>query len=45
MKQNATVVRGPLPPGIKLEENVYVQMRDSIKIAVDVYRPEAEGRP
>jgi uncharacterized protein len=36
--------RGPLPPGIKLEENVLVTMRDGIKIAVDVYRPEAEGR-
>ncbi len=37
-------VRGPLAPGIKLDENVYVTMRDGVKIAVDVYRPEAEGR-
>ncbi len=33
-----------LPPGIKLEENVYVTMRDGIKIAADIYRPEKEGR-
>ena len=38
------MVRGPLPPGVKLEENVYVKMRDGVKLAVDVYRPEAEGR-
>ncbi len=37
-------IRPPLPPGMKLDENVYVTMRDGIKIAVDVYRPEAEGR-
>ncbi|MFC1867200.1 CocE/NonD family hydrolase [Thermodesulfobacteriota bacterium] len=37
-------VRGPLPPGVKLDENIYVTMRDGIKIVVDVYRPEAEGR-
>ncbi|MFC1868404.1 CocE/NonD family hydrolase [Thermodesulfobacteriota bacterium] len=37
-------VRGPLPPGVKLDENIYVTMRDGIKIAVDVYRPDAEGR-
>src|SRR3972149_5889098 len=44
MEQMAAVVRGPLPKGIKLEENVYVTMRDGIKIAVDVYRPQTEGR-
>lgn len=38
------VVRGPLPPGVKLDENVYVTMRDGIKLGVDIYRPEAEGR-
>lgn len=36
--------RPKLLPGIKLEENVYVTMRDGIKIAVDIYRPEAEAR-
>ena len=38
------IVRPNLLPGIKLDENVYVTMRDGIKIAVDVYRPETEGR-
>ena len=37
-------MRGPLPKGVKLEENVRVTMRDGIKLAVDVYRPEKEGR-
>jgi len=37
-------VRPALPLGVKLDENVYVTMRDGVKIAVDVYRPEAEGR-
>lgn len=32
------------PKGVKLEENVYVTMRDGVKIAVDVYLPETEGR-
>src|SRR4030042_1254848 len=44
MEKKYPTVRGPLAPGVKLEENVYVKMRDGIKIAVDVYRPEAEGR-
>ena len=33
-------VRGPLAKGIQLEENVYVAMRDGVRVAVDVYRPE-----
>ncbi len=37
-------LRGPLPAGVKLEENVYVTMRDGVKIALDIYYPEAEGR-
>jgi len=37
-------IRPPVPPGMKLDANVYVKMRDGIKIAVDVYRPEKEGR-
>ncbi len=44
MKQVYPIVRPPLPPGIKLDENVYVTMRDGIKIAVDIYCPETEGR-
>jgi uncharacterized protein len=44
MKKHLSTVRGPLPAGIKLDENVYVTMRDGVMIAVDVYRPEAEGR-
>src|SRR5208337_4453710 len=35
----------PVPvPGIKVDENVYVTMRDGIRLAVDVYRPEQDGR-
>lgn len=37
-------VRGPLTQGIKLEENIYVAMRDGIKMAVDVYRPDDNKR-
>lgn len=29
---------------VKLEKDVYVPMRDGIKLAVDVYRPEATGK-
>jgi len=38
------IARAPLPPGVKLDANVYVTMRDYVKIAVDIYRPEKEGR-
>lgn len=38
------VVRGPLPPGVILDENVYVKMRDGVKLAVDIYRPKEPGR-
>lgn len=44
MLTQISTVRGPLSPGIKLEDNVYVAMRDGVKLAVDVYCPEAEGR-
>lgn len=37
-------VRGPLPEGIILEENIRVTMRDGVQLAIDVYRPEKEGR-
>jgi putative CocE/NonD family hydrolase len=29
---------------MKVEKNVYVKMRDGIRIACDIYRPNAEGR-
>jgi predicted acyl esterase len=39
------IVKPALPPlGVKLDENVYVTMRDGIKVAVDIYRPEADGK-
>ena len=37
-------VSRPQLPGVKLDENVHVEMRDGIKLAVDIYRPEIEGR-
>jgi len=44
MKELYPIVRPKLPEGVRLDPNVYVTMRDGIKLAVDVYRPEAEGR-
>jgi uncharacterized protein len=44
MGKDYPTLRGPLPPGVKLEENVYVKMRDGVEIAIDIYRPEKEGR-
>ncbi|MFC1846202.1 CocE/NonD family hydrolase [Chloroflexota bacterium] len=44
MKKDYPTVRGPIASGIKLDENVYMTMRDGVKIAVDIFRPEAEGR-
>jgi uncharacterized protein len=39
------LVRSPRPPaGAVLDESVYVPMRDGIGLAVDVYRPERDGR-
>jgi len=29
---------------VKLEKDVYVKMRDGIRVAVDVYRPDAQGK-
>src|SRR5215475_314798 len=34
----------PLPAGVKLETNVLVPMRDGVRLAADVYRPEREGK-
>jgi len=44
VNSNYPIPRGPLAPGIRLDANVYVTMRDGVKIAIDIYRPEAEGR-
>lgn len=33
----------PVPAGVRLEKNVFVPMRDGIKIVVDIYRP-AKGK-
>jgi len=39
------LVRPPEPPaGARLDGNVYVSMRDGVRLAVDIYRPEKEGR-
>lgn len=34
------VYPNPVPEGVVLEKNLYATMRDGIKIAVDVYKPE-----
>jgi uncharacterized protein len=40
----AAYVRSPEPPpGCVLDEHVSVEMRDGIRLCVDVYRPEGEG--
>jgi predicted acyl esterase len=44
MRNIYSITRPTLPVGIKLDENEYVTMRDGVRIAVDVYRPEAKGR-
>jgi predicted acyl esterase len=44
MNKEVPMIKPLLPAGIKFEENIYVTMRDGIKIAVDIYRPEKEGR-
>lgn len=43
MEKGYPAVRGPLAVGVRLDENVYVNMRDGVKLAVDIYRPEADG--
>lgn len=38
-------LRSPVPPpGATLDENVYVTMRDGVRLSADVYRPQAGGR-
>lgn len=43
MKKSYPIAKPKTPLEVKLDENVYVSMRDGIKLAVDIYRPEAEG--
>jgi predicted acyl esterase len=46
MRTNAesVVYPAPVPPGIALERNVPVSMRDGVRLAVDVYKPaEMQG--
>jgi len=38
------VLRRLPPQGVKLDANVYVKMRDGVKVAVDIYSPVAKGR-
>ena len=38
------ITRQELPEGVRLLENVYLTMRDGVKVAIDVYLPENEGR-
>lgn len=47
MKQETfnIVYPDPLPRGVHLEKNVYIKMRDGIKIALDIYRPEQGKGP
>lgn len=38
------LVHPPAPPvGARLERSVYVEMRDGVRLAVDIYLPEKEG--
>ena len=38
------LVKAPAPAaGVRLIENVYVRMRDGVRLAVDIYMPEQEG--
>ncbi len=37
-------IQRPSMPGVKLDESVYVEMRDNTRVAVDVFRPEKAGR-
>jgi uncharacterized protein len=42
----AELVKAPpvAVPGIKVNANVYVTMRDGVRLAVDVYLPEQDGK-
>jgi putative CocE/NonD family hydrolase len=34
----------PIPAGVKVETNVLVPMRDGVRLAADIYRPDREGK-
>ncbi|OGA67295.1 MAG: hypothetical protein A3G81_25325 [Betaproteobacteria bacterium RIFCSPLOWO2_12_FULL_65_14] len=39
------LVMAPIPvPGVRVIENVYVTMRDGVRLAVDIYLPKTDGR-
>ena len=41
----AELVKAPPPlPGVRVIENVYVTMRDGVKLAVDIFLPEKDGK-
>jgi predicted acyl esterase len=42
--QRYPIVRGPLPPGVVLEEDVHVRMRDGVDLVMDLYHPKESGR-
>ncbi|MFH1650665.1 MAG: CocE/NonD family hydrolase [Chloroflexota bacterium] len=44
MANSCPVARAATPPGVRLEPNVMVPMRDGVKLAVDIYRPEKDGK-
>lgn len=43
-KTRNTVEVFPLPQGIRVNKDVFVEMRDGIKICINVYRPEKDGK-
>jgi hypothetical protein len=43
VRRSYPIEKAVLPKGVRLEQDVYVPMRDGVRLAVDVYRPEAEG--
>ena len=39
------MVKGSQPKyGIKTDKNIFVKMNDGVRIALDVYRPDAKGK-
>jgi predicted acyl esterase len=45
MASSQRVVKGPKPIyQIEGEKDVYITMRDGVRLAVDIFRPDAEGR-
>jgi predicted acyl esterase len=44
MRETYSITRVPTPSGVKLIKNLYITMRDGVKLATDVYLPEKKGR-